>query len=93
MKKHAKELTADEMNTLSDADIDFSDIPKLDKDFWDNAKLVTPDNTAQVTLRVKNSVLNYFKASGKGYQTRINQVLESYIRSQIQRTENGHKTD
>jgi uncharacterized protein (DUF4415 family) len=82
MKKHAKELTAEEMNKLDDSEIDFSDIPKLDKDFWNNAKLVIPDNTAQITLRVKNSVLSYFKASGKGYQTRINQVLESYIRSQ-----------
>jgi uncharacterized protein (DUF4415 family) len=83
MKKHAKELTTDEINKLSDADIDFSDIPKLDKNFWDNATFVTPESTAQITLRVKNSVLNYFKASGKGYQTRINQVLESYMRSQI----------
>jgi len=93
MKKHAKELTAQEINKLDDSQIHFSDIPKLDKDFWDNAKLVTPDNTAQVTLRVKNSVLNYFKASGKGYQTRMNQVLESYIRSQTQRTDDGYKTD
>ena len=93
MKKHAKELTAEEINKLNDSDIDFSDIPQLDKDFWDNAKLVTPDNTAQVTLRVKNSVLNYFKASGKGYQTRMNQVLESYIRSQTEKTSNHHKAD
>ena len=93
MKKHARELTAEEINILNDSDIDFSDIPKLDKDFWDNAKLVTPDNTAQVTLRVKSSVLNYFKASGKGYQTRINQVLESYIRSQTERTNNQHNAD
>ncbi len=82
MKKHARELTAEEMNKLDDLDIDFSDIAKLDKDFWYNAKLITPDNTTQVTLRVKNPVLNYFKSSGKGYQTPINQVLESYIRSQ-----------
>jgi uncharacterized protein (DUF4415 family) len=93
MKKHAKELTAEEINKLDDSEIDFSDIPKLDKDFWDNAKRVTPDNTAQVTLRVKNSVLNYFKASGKGYQTRMNQVLESYMRSQTAETDNHHKTD
>ena len=30
---------------------------------------------------MKRSVLAYFKASGKGYQTRINQVLESYVRA------------
>jgi len=84
MKKYVNELTAEEINKLNDSDIDFSDIPKLDKEFWNNAKLVIPDNTAQVTLRVKSSVLNYFKASGKGYQTRMNQVLESYMRSQTE---------
>jgi uncharacterized protein (DUF4415 family) len=45
---------------------------------------VEPDKTEQVTLRVKRSVLAYFKASGKGYQTRINRVLESYVKAQDQ---------
>ena len=59
---------------------DFSDIPELDEEFWREAEVKLPDRTEQVTLRVKGSVLAYFKASGKGYQTRINQVLESYVR-------------
>ncbi len=37
----------------------------------------------RVTLRVRQSVLDHFKAGGKkGYQTRINAVLESYVRAQ-----------
>ena len=59
----------------------FSDIPELDEDFWKRAELAEPDRTEQITLRVKRSVLAYFRASGKGYQTRINQVLESYVRA------------
>ena len=35
---------------------------------------------------MKGSVLAYFKASGKGYQTRINQVLESYVRRRQSQT-------
>ena len=50
---------------LSDEDIDYSDIPELDDNFWKNAKPVTPDLTQPVTLRVKRSVLQYFQASGK----------------------------
>ena len=64
-----------------DEDIDFSDIPELDETFWRDAELVEPDSTAQITMRVKRSVLDYFKAGGKGYQTRINRVLESYVRA------------
>ena len=66
---------------LRDEDIDLSDIPELDKNFWTQMKIVRPDTTQQVTLRVKRSVLEYFKAGGKGYQTRMNQVLESFVKS------------
>ncbi len=65
-----------------DENIDFSEIPELDETFWQQAKLIEPDLTEQITLRVKRSVLTYFRASGKGYQTRINRVLESYVRAQ-----------
>ena len=79
MSKYDKPLTLDQIAAIQDEDIDFSDIPELDDGFWRDANLVEPDRTEQITLRVKGSVLAYFKASGKGYQTRINQVLESYV--------------
>ena len=37
-----------------------------------------------LTPRLERSVLTYFRAAGKGYQTRINRVLESYVRAQRQ---------
>ena len=43
--------------------------------------LVEPDTTQQITLCVKKSVLDAFKATGKGYQTRMNIVLETYART------------
>ena len=74
-------LTPDQIAAIQDKDIDFSDIPELDDNFWQEAEVKFPDLAEQVTLRVKGSVLAYFdQASGKGYQTRINQVLESYVR-------------
>lgn len=69
---------------VEDEQIDFSDIPELDEEFWRRAELVEPDRTEQVTIRVKRSVLDYFKAPGKGYQTRMNRVLESYVRTRRQ---------
>ena len=81
MKRHDKPLTAKQIAATKDADIDFSDIPELDETFWRDAELVEPDSTAQITMRVKRSVLDYFKAGGRGYQTRINRVLESYVRA------------
>ena len=81
MSGYDRPLTVEQIAAVKDRDIDFSDIPELDDDFWRNAVLVEPDRTEQVTLRVKRSVLAYFKAQGKGYQTRINRVLESHVRS------------
>jgi len=81
MKRYDRALTPDEIDAVEDENIDFSDIPELDEQFWSRAELVEPDRTEQVTIRVKRSVLDYFKAPGKGYQTRMNQVLESYVRA------------
>lgn len=81
MSKYKKPMTPQEIAQVEDTDIDFSDIPELDADFWNNAEIVQPDTTQPVTLRVKKSVLEYFKVGGKGYQTRMNAVLESYVKS------------
>ncbi|MFM9973676.1 MAG: BrnA antitoxin family protein [Beijerinckiaceae bacterium] len=84
-KRYAKALSAAEIARMPDASIDMSDIPELDDAFWSNARLVQPDKTQSVTLRVRESVLEAFKRGGKGYQTRMNAVLESYINSVIKR--------
>ncbi len=78
--RYDRPLTPEQIAPVKDESIDFSDIPELDEEFWERAELVEPDRTDQITMRVKRSVLAYFKAPGKGYQTRMNRVLESYVR-------------
>ena len=80
-KRYDKELTAEELMAIPDSEIDYSDIPELGDWFWDKAVLVEPEKTQQITLRVKKSVLDAYRATGKGYQTRMNAVLESYART------------
>ncbi len=71
------------IEAIEDKNIDYSEIAETDADFWTNADMIEPDRTQHVTLRVKQSVLDHFKADGKkGYQTRINAALESYVRAQ-----------
>lgn len=82
MSGSRKALEPAEIAGVADAEIDFGDIPELDDAFWREADLVEPDRTEQITLRVKRSVLDHFRAPGRGYQTRINRVLESYVRAQ-----------
>lgn len=34
-----------------------------------------------VSIRLDEEVLNWFKKSGKGYQTKINEILKMYMRA------------
>lgn len=66
---------------MEDKDIDTSDIPELDDEFFNNAKIRMPSKQP-VTLRVDSDVLAWFKSQGQGYQTRINKLLRAYMESQ-----------
>jgi uncharacterized protein (DUF4415 family) len=46
---------------------------------WSTARLVEPEIKQAISLRLDRDVLDYFKASGKGYQTRMNAVLRAYM--------------
>lgn len=82
MNASAKDSGSDltRLDALRDEDIDYSDVPDLgnDEDFWAKAVLVKPERKSQVTLRLDSDILEWFKAQGKGYQTRINSVLRAY---------------
>ena len=67
------------IDSLSDRDIDYSDIPELDKDFFKSATLVLPEPKTTMTIRLDQQVLEWFKAKGPGYQTRINALLRAYM--------------
>ncbi len=41
--------------------------------------MVEPEGTVQITLRLPKRVVGHFKATGKGYQSRISAVLSSYV--------------
>ena len=38
-----------------------------------------PEAKKQITLRIDADVLDYFRHTGRRYQTRINAVLRSYV--------------
>jgi uncharacterized protein (DUF4415 family) len=73
------------VRAMRDADIDFSDIPRLGKSFWKNARLVMPEPKDRLTIRVDRDVVKWLKKNGPGYQTRINAILRSYMEAQAQR--------
>ena len=79
--KTSSKTNWDRLAKMEDQDIDTSDIPELSDDFFQNAELRVPVKKP-VTLRLDADVLEWFKAGGKGYQTRINQLLRKYMETQ-----------
>lgn len=74
-KQQRAELEA--LAKMSDADIDYSDIPPLSDEFWQKAMrnpFYRPTKQS-TTVRVDSDVLLWLKSKGRGYQTRINKIL------------------
>ncbi|MCE5327190.1 MAG: BrnA antitoxin family protein [Planctomycetaceae bacterium] len=64
---------------MKDSEIDTSDIPELDDEFFAKAKLVVPPPKQAVSIRLDADVVDWFKRKGRGYQTRINGILRIYV--------------
>jgi uncharacterized protein (DUF4415 family) len=73
----------EKLAAMSDDDIDCSDIPELSKEFLASAKwmIETPEKE-QITIRIDKSVLDFYRQTGRGYQTRMNAVLRAYAETE-----------
>jgi uncharacterized protein (DUF4415 family) len=58
------------------------DAAPLDLD-WSKAKIYYPKGKLPVSLRVDADVFAFFKSIGRGYQTRMNAVLRSYVEHEL----------
>lgn len=54
---------------------------------WESASIEMPQAKAVLNMRVDRDVLDYFRRTGRGYQTRINAVLRAFVRAR--RSESG----
>jgi uncharacterized protein (DUF4415 family) len=46
---------------------------------WDSATIEMPQPKTTLNMRIDRDVLDYFRKTGRGYQTRINAILRSYV--------------
>ena len=77
--KKGSETDWNRVKTQSDSEIDTSDIPELGPEFFKSARLRMPSRKSSITVRLDSDVLEWFRQQGKGYQTRINAVLRTYM--------------
>ena len=67
------------LNNLKDKDINYSDVAETDAAFWKDAEVIYPSTKTHLSIRLDDDIVNWFKKFGRGYQTKINAVLRSYI--------------
>ena len=70
-----------------DENIDYSDIPLRDASFWVSAergRFYRPVKT-QASVRIDADVMAWLKAPGKGYQTRLNEILREAMMRDLHR--------
>ena len=70
------------IDRMRDSEIDYSDIPPLDRTFLKKATTAWPPVKRQLTIRLDADVLDWLKGQGRGYQTRINRILRVVMESQ-----------
>ena len=66
------------LRNMSDDDIDYSDIPATDAEFWKDAELVEFFPKEMISIRIDPDVLAWYRSHAKRYQTLMNAVLRKY---------------
>ena len=69
------------LHAMREQDIDCSDIPEPPGDaVWKRpGALVSSENKRQMTMRLDADVIEFFRRTGRKYQTRMNAVLREYM--------------
>lgn len=65
-----------------EASIDHDEEGEID---WSTIQVGFPGPKERLTVRFDADVVEWFKAQGPGYQTRMNEVLRSYVRAQTRK--------
>ena len=86
-RKYRGQTDWERIDALTDGEIEAAvasdpDAELLDEAFWARARVAEPQQKRAISLRVDLEVLEWFRETGKGYQTRMNAVLRAYVEAQ-----------
>ena len=69
------------LEMMTDEEIDYSNIPPLKDEFFENATLRVPAAQAINLIQLDPDVMAWFREQGAEYRNTINSVLRRYIES------------
>ena len=68
-------MTEEELKQAIASDPDWADIPE---NWYEQAELVVPKPKVPVSIRLDADLIEYFRGTGRGWQTRVNAILRAY---------------
>lgn len=77
-----EKMTDEDIERAMRDDPDWAEFIDID---WSDAEWVIPVTKKAISIRLDEDVIDFFKAGGKGYQTRINAVLRHYMKEQARK--------
>ena len=83
--RKANRMTGEKLEASIRADVD--DV-RGEPD-WTQAIMGVPAPKDHINIRIDHDVLEWFRASGRGYQTLMNNVLRAFVQSRRQPTPRG----
>lgn len=66
------------LKKMDDSNIDYSDIPEITSDFWNDAQIITTHKKIKVNLELDEDIAIWLKQFGNNSDKTINALLRSY---------------
>ncbi len=76
--KNTSQTNWAKLETMTDEEIDTSDIPPLDEKFFANARLRMPRGKVAVTVSVEKDVSDWYQAQGEDSKALMSAALKIY---------------
>ena len=68
------------LKNMKDEDIDFSDIPETNEDFWKDAEVIVPiKKKVDVTITVDEDIADWLSELGAKSNKAVNSLLHAYF--------------
>jgi len=66
------------LNRQNDDEIDYSDIPSTNEEFWENAKVISKHNKVDFTINIDEDLALWLKEKGNDSNQAVNSILRAY---------------
>ncbi len=83
--KNTSETNWEKLETMTDEEIDTSDIPPFDEEFFAKAQVRMPRGKIAVTVNVEQDVVDWYQAQGEESKALMSVALKIYAEAHRER--------